>query len=159
MITEAMNLVEKKEEGKTVIYTAMNSHWERFGPARAVRPLDSVILEKGVKEFLLQDIKDFFSRADWYKRRGVKQRPLLEKTGFILTFSPFLYGIGIPYRRGYLLYGPPGSGKTATITALAGHLNMSICIVNLSNNRLSDEGLTVLLNKTPTKRCVILLEG
>ena len=38
---------------------------------------------------------------------------------------------GIPYRRGYLLHGPPGSGKTSFITALAGELGFDICVLNL----------------------------
>ena len=33
------------------------------------------------------------------------------------------YGdLGIPYRRGYLFHGTPGSGKTSLITALASEL-------------------------------------
>ena len=35
---------------------------------------------------------------------------------------------GIPYRRGYLLYGIPGSGKSSLIYALAGVLNLSILL-------------------------------
>jgi len=66
---------------------------------------------------------------------------------------------GIPYKRGYLFYGPPGSGKTSFITALAGELKLSICIINLNNQDLSDEQLSHLLNNTPNKRCLILIEG
>lgn len=35
-------------------------------------------------------------------------------------YKVFIYCLeGIPYRRGYLLYGPPGSGKSSFIQALA----------------------------------------
>ncbi|KAJ8904117.1 hypothetical protein NDN08_000644 [Rhodosorus marinus] len=37
---------------------------------------------------------------------------------------------GIPFRRGYLLHGPPGYGKTSFIMALAGHLEYNVCILN-----------------------------
>jgi len=39
---------------------------------------------------------------------------------------------GIPYRRGYLLYGVPGSGKTSLIHALAGELGLDIYALSLS---------------------------
>lgn len=56
----------------------------------------------------------------------------------MLTFICKL-NLGIPYRRGYLLYGPPGCGKSSYITALAGELGYVVCILNLS-----DRGLTVI---------------
>jgi ATP-dependent 26S proteasome regulatory subunit len=46
---------------------------------------------------------------------------------------------GIPWRRGYLFYGPPGSGKTSLVTALAGRLHKSIYVVNLSSPAINDE--------------------
>ena len=45
---------------------------------------------------------------------------------------------GIPWRRGYLFHGPPGSGKTSLVTALAGRLHMSISVLDLSDPFLSD---------------------
>lgn len=64
---------------------------------------------------------------------------------------------GIPYRRGYLLHGPPGSGKTSFIQALAGHLGYDICLLNLSERGLADDKLNHLLSNAP-ERSVILME-
>lgn len=54
---------------------------------RMLRPLESVILDGNLSELLLNDVKQFLESEKWYNDRG------------------------IPYRRGYLLYGPPGNGK------------------------------------------------
>lgn len=64
---------------------------------------------------------------------------------------------GIPYRRGYLLYGPPGCGKSSFITALAGELNFGICVLNLSERGLTDDRLNHLLAVAP-QNSIILLE-
>lgn len=134
LMEEAKERYNHKDEGKTIIFTANNGSWQRFGLPRPVRPLSSVILPKGLSEKLVADAHEFLKSSSWYAERG------------------------IPYRRGYLLYGPPGTGKTSFVTALAGHLGMSICVVNLNNPDLSDEELVYLLNRTPGKRCILLIE-
>ncbi len=58
---------------------------------------------------------------------------------------------GIPYRRGYLFYGPPGSGKTSYIYALAGYFQYNICLLNLNEPGLTDERLGILLNTLPSQ--------
>lgn len=134
LIEESMHAYMQREEGKTIIYTADHGNWQRFGAPRLVRPLSSVILQQGLSERLVSDAHEFLHSSQWYADRG------------------------IPYRRGYLLHGPPGTGKTSFVTALAGHLGMSICVVNLNNPDLSDGSLLHLFNATPGKRCIILIE-
>ena len=65
--------------------------------------------------------------------------------------------MGIPYRRGYLLHGPPGCGKTSFSLVLASELNLNICILNLSQEGLSDNGLAETLRSAPSN-AIILLE-
>lgn len=64
---------------------------------------------------------------------------------------------GIPYRRGYMLHGPPGSGKTSFIQALAGELGYNICLLNLAERGLTDDKLNHLLGLVPD-RSILLLE-
>ncbi|KAF6763925.1 mitochondrial chaperone BCS1 [Ephemerocybe angulata] len=97
------------------------------------RPVKSVVLATGVAEKIEEDIKAFLSRRQWYADRG------------------------IPYRRGYLLHGPPGSGKTSFIQALAGSLSYDICVLNLSERGLTDDKLFHLLSNVP-ERSFILME-
>ena len=63
---------------------------------------------------------------------------------------------GIPYRRGYLLHGPPGSGKTSFIQALAGALSYDICVLNLSERGLADDKLFHLLSNVPERSFVLI---
>lgn len=86
MIHEAFELATAQEEGKTIIFTNWGTEWRPFGQPRRRRPIDSVILDEGVAEHLLRDVNKWQDSASWYLDRG------------------------IPYRRGYLLHGPPGSG-------------------------------------------------
>lgn len=65
--------------------------------------------------------------------------------------------LGIPYRRGYLLHGPPGSGKSSFIQALAGSINYDICLLNLSERGLTDDKLNHLMSNAP-ERSFILIE-
>lgn len=133
IFSEAHQLAQKYSEGKTIVYQARATSWEKFGEPRRKRPVDSVILDKGVKERILSDVKDFLGSAKWY------------------------YDRGIPYRRGYLLHGPPGSGKSSFIRALAGELDYNIAMLNLSERGLTDDRLNHLLTIIP-RRTLVLLE-
>lgn len=96
------------------------------------RPVESVVLDKNLTDQIVEDITTFQKSAAWYKTKGV------------------------PYRRGYLLYGPPGTGKTSFTQAVAGALKLDICYLNLSGDRLCDDGLNRALNDAPPQSIILL---
>lgn len=69
-LSAARELALQEQEGKTVMYTAMGAEWRQFGFPRRRRPLSSVVLEEGVSERLVQDVKEFISNPKWYSDRG-----------------------------------------------------------------------------------------
>jgi chaperone BCS1 len=95
------------------------------------RRLDSVLLEPGEKEHLVQDIAQFRKSKQRYAR------------------------LGVPYHRGYLLYGPPGTGKTSLVTAQAAHFGLSIYTVNLTD--FNDRSLMNAVSDVPANS-VLLFE-
>jgi chaperone BCS1 len=134
LVLEAKREYEKDAEHRVHIFMADTTYgcW-RWNGARQKRPLSSIVLQPGVKDMLLADCKDFLFSEDWYAERG------------------------IPFRRGYLLYGVPGSGKTSLIHSLAGELGLDIYVVSLSSKGMSDNTLTTLMGHVPS-RCILLLE-
>ena len=54
------------------------------------------------------------------------------------------------------MYGPPGSGKTSFIQALAGSLSYDICLLNLSERGLADDKLNHLLTNVPDRSFILI---
>lgn len=64
----------KEHEGKTIMYVAMGSEWRQFGHARKRRPLESVVLDTGVSERIINDCQEFINNPSWYGERGIEPR-------------------------------------------------------------------------------------
>lgn len=73
---------------------------------RNKRDLSTIFIPPEQLERIISDMQQFESNGQWYGERG------------------------IPYRRGYLLEGPPGTGKSSLIFALAGHFNRPVYVIN-----------------------------
>lgn len=103
--------------------------------SRPSRPMDTVILDAEQKELIINDMNEYLhpSSPKWYATRG------------------------IPYRRGYLFHGPPGTGKTSLSFALAGIFGLEIFVISLQEPTLTEGDLMQLFNGLP-RRCVVLLE-
>lgn len=72
LLNEARQLAIDSQEGKTVIYTCWGLEWRPFGQPRRKRPLSSVILDRGIKERIVMDVKDFLSASKYYYERGIR---------------------------------------------------------------------------------------
>ena len=118
--------------GQTEIYTADYQSWQ-MSDRRSSRAASSLIYDGALLETLLSDVRRFQADRDWYAQ------------------------MGIPYRRGYLLHGPPGNGKSSLAASVAGELGLNICVLNLATPELSDERLQALLSNLP-RRALLLLE-
>ncbi|KAF8420910.1 BCS1 N terminal-domain-containing protein [Boletus edulis BED1] len=134
ILQDAKNGYIKAQEDKITIYVSNNSTdgWRELA-TRPKRPLNSIILDPGTAELVVEDIRDFLSSKEWYAERG------------------------IPFRRGYLLYGAPGSGKTSLIHSIAGELGLDVYIISLSRSGLDDTSLADLISDLP-ERCIALME-
>eukprot|EP00922_Rhytidocystis_sp_ex-Travisia-forbesii_P050620 GHVS01075213.1.p1 GENE.GHVS01075213.1~~GHVS01075213.1.p1 ORF type:complete len:452 (+),score=112.71 GHVS01075213.1:96-1451(+) len=132
LLEEARTSALVQEEGHTIIYTSVGQDWRPFGEPKLSRPFDSVILAEGVAETVRADVKEFLASRRWYFDRG------------------------IPYRRGYLLHGPPGCGKTSYVMALAGELKYNICIMNVGDPVMTDDRLHYLLATVPPRTLMLL---
>jgi chaperone BCS1 len=131
LLEEARELAVPSEDNRITILTVKYGDWST-DIKRPPRPIESVILQDGVMERLLADVETFLDREQWYAN------------------------LGIPYRRGYLLYGPPGSGKSSTVAAIASHFGMDIALLNLSAASLDDDELRNLLSDVPPRTFVLI---
>ena len=152
LLSEARDLAMREQEGKLVLHTAWGTEWRPFGLPRRKRPLGSVVLADGVSDRIERDVRAFLQRRQWYADRG--EKTIFFPAANLAVSKPTL---GIPYRRGYLLHGPPGSGKTSFIQALAGSLSYDICLLNLSERGLGDDKLNHLLSNA-VERSFVLIE-
>ena len=142
LLAECKALSSKADRDKTLIYRGSSKpgssgsefSWIR-SLSRVARPMSSVVMDEDTKREVLEDIAEYLAPRTrrWYANRG------------------------IPYRRGYLLYGAPGTGKSSLSLALAGRFGLAIYIVSLNSPMMNEENLASLFSELPS-RCVVLLE-
>ena len=142
LIKECQNRYFDKKSSRTIVRRPATKEirsrgrnpWTKVA-TRPSRPMNTVVLEHDQKEQVLADINEYLHPASprWYANRG------------------------IPYRRGYLFHGPPGTGKTSLSFAIAGIFGLDIYLVSLLEPTLTEEDLGLLFNNLP-RRCVVLLE-
>lgn len=131
LINEIKNLRYAEETESVTIKSYINDYWYEV-TVKARRPIDSIFLEDDIKGDILDDLEDFKNSKEWYLTRG------------------------LPWRRGYMLAGAPGTGKSSLVFALASHTNRNIYTLNLATLR-NDHDLTKAI-ATVDKNAFLLIE-
>lgn len=143
-IDEAKRAFLRRESDVTQIFIpatksqrqkGLGEPWTCIQEAKRPRDIETVDLEEGVKEDVMNDISSFLSPGQHqnYTERGIR------------------------YGRNVLLHGPPGTGKTALIEGLSGFFGLPIYRMSLSSPELTDDDLVILLSRA-LSRCFIVFE-
>lgn len=113
-------------------WCASNEYWRRESQV-APRHMHTIYIDDALKKDLLDDLREFDApeTQDWYNRHC------------------------IPFRRGMLLHGPPGTGKTSLIVALATQMKRTIFRVSLCAPKLCDDTLVSAMNNVRLKAIVV----
>lgn len=105
--------------------------------ARTIKVITDALflLPDNASERVLSGMKTFWDMEDRYRKHGLL------------------------YKRGILLWGPPGSGKTATLTLLSKHLiDGGGIVVMCAHPGLTSAGLSALRRIEPTRRIICIME-
>ena len=99
------------------------------------RSLESVVLPKETRDAFMEDLDDFLrpEHKQWFIERN------------------------IPYKRCYLFYGVPGSGKTSLLSVIAGMYKMCICYLTPTSDEMDDDSLRNAIQRLP-KKAVLVIE-
>jgi chaperone BCS1 len=111
----------ENSKSKCVDYYHWDTYTDWIGNTVRGRTITSLFHRPDIIDGLFGDVRTFLSAKQMYE------------------------DLGIPYRRGYLLAGPPGSGKSSLVLAVASHFGLPVYCVPLRGAEINGERLAVLL--------------
>ncbi|KFA80528.1 hypothetical protein S40288_10034 [Stachybotrys chartarum IBT 40288] len=138
LLKDAKHLYNQDRRLKTSIFyprpSCENNPWKLVAN-RYKRPISTIALDGKKKRDVLNDIREYLRPETkiWYSSRG------------------------IPFRRGYLFHGPPGTGKSSLSFALAGAFGINMYVISLQDADLTEQDMALLFRELP-RRCIVLLE-
>lgn len=112
------------------IHSNCGGRWKSV-PFNHPASFDSMVMDSDLKSKIRCDLETFLKSKQYYHK------------------------IGRVWRRGYLLYGPSGTGKSSFIAAVANLLSYDVFNVNLSQVR-DDADLDMLLLQTTCKSLIVI---
>lgn len=93
---------------------------------------DTLAMERVVKEFVMKDLERFVRRKEYYRR------------------------VGKAWKRGYLMHGPPGTGKSSLIAAMANYLKFDVYDLELTELQVNSELRRLLIGMA--NRSILVVE-
>jgi chaperone BCS1 len=129
LLDKAFALADKPKQTMTVNYCDDYGQWFEL-TEKMPRSINSIVLDGTLRDDIVTDAKTFLARQEFYSK------------------------LGVPWRRGYLFYGPPGNGKSSTIFGLASELKMEISYLNLKE--VTDTTLMKGLADIPSNSILVI---
>lgn len=106
-----LDLIESfrvKEDEREISVYVYKDGWNVLTTIKK-RSIESVILNKDLKEKIVSDIRYFYDNPEWYLKKG------------------------FAHKQTYVLHGAPGTGKSSTIKALASYFEKNICVLDMAD--------------------------
>ena len=94
---------------------------------------DDLVLDESVRSLLQKDFESFWGRESFFRERH------------------------LPFRRGYLLHGPPGNGKSTAIRAMMTSRGLSAFTMSLFMPHLTDADLQELFEDALSQRPALVM--
>merc|ERR1719242_1452551 len=114
-------------------FDVARSYWRQSGKKIARDP-ETIILPSDTWQTLMNDFERFLDEKSirWYFKHG------------------------IPYKRSYLFYGVPGSGKSSLIQALAAKYDRNLVFLQPSHPKMTDESFKNCIQSAPANSLIVL---